>query len=289
VFWQQVANGLSLGSVYALIAVGYSLVYSILELINFAHGEVYMLGAFITLTLVLAGVNFYLAFVVAAIACATLGVLIERFAYRPLRDVQRISATLSAIAVSFILQNGALLTWGAEQRVFPPVLPDRPIRYGGVVFSSLEIAILVIAVVSVIVLELALRHTKLGLAIRAVNQDIPTASLMGVHVNRIIALVFIVGSVLAALAGVLVGNYLSVIYIRMGYLGTLKAFTAAILGGLGSVVGALVGALLLGLCESLAAAYISTGYRDAIVFLILILVLLFRPNGIMGRRVAVKV
>jgi branched-chain amino acid transport system permease protein len=288
-FWQQVINGLSLGAVYALLAVGYSVVYSILELINFAHGAVYMLGAYVTLTLMLAGVRFYLAFVIAALFCATLGIAIERFAYRPLRQTYRIAATLSAIAVSFILQNGALLHWGAEQRVFPSIVADRPIQVAGLLVSPIQVLILGVSIAAVVAIELALRWTKVGLAIRAISQDIPIASLMGVNVNALIALAFGVGSILAALGGVLVGSYLNSIYVTMGDLATLKAFTAAILGGIGSITGALLGALILGLAESLTGAYISSGYRDAIVFIILIAVLLFRPNGLMGRRIAIKV
>jgi branched-chain amino acid transport system permease protein len=288
-FWQQVINGLSLGAVYALLAVGYSVVYSILELINFAHGAVYMLGAYVTLTLMLSGVRFYFAFVIAALFCATLGIAIERFAYRPLRQTYRIAATLSAIAVSFILQNGALLHWGAEQRVFPSIVPDRPIQIAGLLVSPIQILILGVSIAAVVAIELALRWTKVGLAIRAISQDIPIASLMGVNVNALIALAFGVGSILAALGGVLVGSYLNSIYVTMGDLATLKAFTAAILGGIGSITGALLGALILGLAESLTGAYISSGYRDAIVFVILIAVLLFRPNGLMGRRIAIKV
>jgi branched-chain amino acid transport system permease protein len=288
-FWQQVVNGLSLGSVYALLAIGYSVVYSILELINFAHGAVYMLGAYVTLTLMLSGVNFYLAFVIAALFCAVLGIAIERFAYRPLRETYRIAATLSAIAVSFILENSALLHWGAEQRVFPSIVQDQPIEVGGILLSPMQILILGVCLLCVVAIEVALQRTKIGLAIRAISQDIPVASLMGVHVNALIALAFGVGSILAALGGVLVGSYLNSIYVTMGELATLKAFTAAILGGIGSVTGAFLGALILGLSESLTGAYISAGYRDGIVFIILIAVLLFRPNGLLGRRIAIKV
>lgn len=288
-FWQQVVNGLSLGAVYALLAIGYSVVYSILELINFAYGAVYMLGAFVTLTLINVGVNLFVAFVVAAAFCVVLGIGIERFAYRPLREVNRIAATLSAIAVAFILENLALLAWGAEQRVFPSIGADRPLRIGNAILSSQEVVILAISIACVVLIEVALRRTKIGLAIRAISQDIPTSSLMGVNVDLIIGITFAVGSILAALGGLLVGSYLSVIYVTMGDLATLKAFTAAILGGIGSVTGALLGALILGLSESLTAAYISAGYRDAIVFVILILVLLLKPSGLLGRRVAVKV
>jgi branched-chain amino acid transport system permease protein len=288
-FWQQVINGLSLGAVYALLAVGYSIVYSILELINFAHGAVYMLGAYVTLTLMLSGVSFYVAFAIAALFCAALGIAIERYAYRPLRQTYRIAATLSAIAVSFILQNGALLHWGAQQRVFPSIVPDQPIQVAGVLVSPMQVLILAVSLAAVVAIELALRWTKVGLAVRAVSQDIPIASLMGVNVNALISLAFGVGSILAALGGVLVGSYLNSIYVTMGDLATLKAFTAAILGGIGSITGALLGAMILGLSESLTGAYISPGYRDAIVFIILIAVLLFRPNGLMGRRIAIKV
>jgi branched-chain amino acid transport system permease protein len=288
-FWQQVINGLSLGAVYALLAVGYSIVYSILELINFAHGAVYMLGAYVTLTLMLSGVSFYVAFAIAALFCAALGIAIERYAYRPLRQTYRIAATLSAIAVSFILQNGALLHWGAQQRVFPSIVPDQPMQVAGVLVSPMQVLILAVSLAAVVAIELALRWTKVGLAVRAVSQDIPIASLMGVNVNALISLAFGVGSILAALGGVLVGSYLNSIYVTMGDLATLKAFTAAILGGIGSITGALLGAMILGLSESLTGAYISPGYRDAIVFIILIAVLLFRPNGLMGRRIAIKV
>ncbi len=200
-----------------------------------------MLGAFVTLALVTIGVNFFVAFIIGAVFCAILGVTIERFAYRPLRQVQRIAAILSAIAVSFILQNLVILFWGAQNRVFPDIIPNQIIRVKGITFSSLQIEILAISIFSVFIIEIALRRTKIGLAIRAVNQDIPISSLMGVNVNKMIALTFALGSILAALGGVLVRYYLGVVYPRMGYLGTMKAFTAAILGGMGSVLGALLG------------------------------------------------
>ncbi len=291
-FWQQLANGFSLGGVYALIAVGYSLVYSILELINFTHGQVYMLGAYVTVALMVAGANLFVAVLGGALFCALLGTTVERVAYRPIRGRARITLTLSAIAVSFILENLLLVIWGGHYRVFPKSqlveILSRPFSISGVIVFPLQYFVLVVSLLGMLILHLTLRYTKLGMAIRCVAEDIPIAKLMGIKADQIIAIVFSAGSILAAVSGVLVGMYLGLIYPGMAYPATMKAFTACILGGIGSVPGALLGGLILGVSESLVAAYLTTEYREAVVFIFLIAVLLLRPSGILGRKIARK-
>ena len=304
IFTQQLVNGLVLGSVYALVALGYTMVYGILELINFAHGEVTMMGALVSLAAIgaltaagvpLPGAVIVLFGLLAAIAvCALLGFSIERIAYRPLRNAPRLAPLITAIGVSIVLQNVAMLIWGKQYIPFPPLLTITHYDFAGATITNLQILIIVLSFTAMGGLLLLINKTRLGRAMRATAQAPQVASLMGVNVNSIIALTFVLGSMLAAVAGVMVAAYYGLAHYYMGFLLGLKAFTAAVLGGIGNVAGAMLGGLLLGIIESLGASYIGplTGgvlgshYQDAFAFFVLILVLVFRPSGLLGERVA---
>jgi branched-chain amino acid transport system permease protein len=303
IFLQQLINGLVLGSVYALVALGYTMVYGILELINFAHGEITMMGAMVSLAVIgalalaapgLPGVLILGAGLAVAIpVCVALGLLIERVAYRPLRHAPRLAPLITAIGVSIILQNVAMLIWGKQYIPFPAILPQGRHVVFGASISDTQIAILVLAVLIMLALILMVQKTRLGRAMRATAQSRQVASLMGVDVNRVIASTFVIGSALAAVAGVMVSAYYGLAHYYMGFLLGLKAFSAAVLGGIGNLGGAMLGGLLLGLIESFGAGYIGdlTGgflgshYQDVFAFFVLIAVLVFRPQGLLGARV----
>ena len=290
--WQllsvQLLNGIVLGSIYALIALGYTMVWNIMEFINFAHGEVYMVGAFVGLTTVLAGAPLILGFITGAAAAALLGVVIERLAYRPLRGTPKINLLISAIGVSIILQNLAQVVWGARPKVFPSPFLDLSVQVAGININYQQIFIIALALILMVGLQLWIKNSMMGKALRGSAQDLEAAQLMGIPTNRVVSLTFAIGSALGAIAGILVGP-LFLVYPTMGSLAGLKAFTAAVLGGIGNIAGAMLGGILLGSIESLAAAYLSSGYRDAIAFTVLILVLLFRPWGLLGRPTREKV
>jgi branched-chain amino acid transport system permease protein len=299
---QQVLNGLILGSLYALVALGYTMVYGILELINFAHGEIVMLGALVSVTvlaaLTAAGVPVVLALplaLAAAVAvCVSTGVLVERVAYRPLRNAPRLAPLITAIGVSIVLQNLAMIIWGRQYLSFPPVLDIQIFELHGATVTNVQILIVAVAGVTMAGLLLLVQRTRLGRAMRATAQNREVAGLMGVDVNRVIAATFAVGSALAAVAGLLIAAYYGIAHYNMGFMLGLKAFSAAVLGGIGNIPGALLGGLLLGVIESLGAGYIGdlTGgflgshYQDIFAFFILILVLIIRPSGLLGERVA---
>jgi branched-chain amino acid transport system permease protein len=303
IFLQQLVNGLVLGSVYALVALGYTMVYGILELINFAHGEITMMGAMVSLAVIGAlalaapglpgGVILLAGLAVAIPVCMALGLLIERVAYRPLRNAPRLAPLITAIGVSIILQNVAMLIWGKQYIPFPPILPQGRHDIFGATISDTQIAILVLAVLIMAALILVVQKSRLGRAMRATAQSRQVASLMGVDVNRVIASTFVIGSALAAIAGVMVSAYYGLAHYYMGFLLGLKAFSAAVLGGIGNLGGAMLGGLLLGLIESFGAGYIGdlTGgflgshYQDVFAFFVLIAVLVFRPSGLLGARV----
>jgi len=296
--FQQLANGVAWGSIYALIALGYTMVYGILRLINFAHGDVYMVGAFAAYFIARAlgagdAASPLLAAVVllgAMLACALLGVLIELFAYRPVRKSPRLTALITAIGVSLLLENAGIRLFGADPKFFPQVIAPRTILLGqGVVVTNHQIMVVVVSVLLMIGLTLFVQRTRTGKAMRAVSFNRDAASLMGIHVDRIITITFAVGSALAAAAGVLVGLANPKIEPLMGIMPGIKAFVAAVLGGIGSIPGAMIGGLLMGISEYLVVGYISSTYRDAIAFVILIIVLLVRPAGLLGRHVAEKV
>jgi len=299
---QQLVNGLILGSLYALVALGYTMVYGILELINFAHGEIVMLGAMVSVTvlgtLAALGMPIPLALVAslaAAVAmCVSTAVLVERVAYRPLRNAPRLAPLITAIGVSIILQNLAMIVWGRQYLSFPPVLDIEIYDLAGATVTNVQVLIVVVAALVMGGLLLLVQRTRLGRAMRATAQNREVAGLMGVDVNRVIAATFAVGSALAAVAGLLIAAYYGIAHYNMGFILGLKAFSAAVLGGIGNVPGALLGGLLLGVIESLGAGYIGdiTGgflgshYQDIFAFFILILVLVFRPSGLLGEQVA---
>jgi branched-chain amino acid transport system permease protein len=281
-FFQQLINGLTTGSVYALIALGYTMIYGILGLINFAQGEIYMCGAFVTVLLLATGeVNFYLAFALGMAAAALLGVVLERVAFRPLRGCHPLVPLISAIGASIFLQSLGLLLFGPSNRPFPIQFTFSSIKIAGLGVSTLQITILAVALAFMGLLIIFVRYTMYGKAIMACALDRDTARLMGINVDRMVSLTFLVGSALSGAAGVMMAVYYNATYPRMGLLPGLKAFSAAVLGGVGNVPGAILGGMLLGVAESLGAAYISSGFKDAIAFAILILVLLLRPQGIL--------
>lgn len=304
IFLQQLVNGVTVGSVYALVALGYTMVYGIIGLINFAHGEVVMVGAMIATTLVvgLAGaepgaVSAWLMLAAALAAaipvCMALGWTAERFAYRPLRRAPRLAALITAIGVSIILQNVAMMIWGRNYLSFPHIVEPLVFQLGGARISLLQILIVVVAIAIMTGLLLVVHRTRLGTAMRATAQNREVAGLMGININTVISAAFLIGSALAAVAGVMVATYYGVSQYTMGFMLGLKAFTAAVLGGIGNLAGAMLGGLLLGIIESLGAGYIGdltngifgSNYQDVFSFIVLILVLVFRPSGLLGERV----
>ena len=288
---QQLLNGITWGSIYALIALGYTMVYGVLKLINFAHGEVYMMGAMAGYYAAHAlGVasspslgSLVLVLSVSMAACGLLGALIERVAYRPLRGAGRLAPLITAIGVSLLLQNAGQLVFGADPKFFPALLrSEEVLRVGQIAISNIQIAVLATAIALMAGLQYVVKRTRFGRAMRAVSYDAPAAALMGVPVDRVILGTFVLGSMLAAAAGILVGLSNPKIDPLMGLMPGLKAFVAAVLGGIGSVPGAMVGGLLLGVIETLVTGYLSSTYRDAIAFVILVLILLYRPTGLFG-------
>jgi branched-chain amino acid transport system permease protein len=299
-FLQQLINGLTLGSVYALIALGYTMVYGILELINFAHGEIYMLGAYLGIIFLgfftaigLTSYNLPLALVLtlllSIIFCSSYGFTIEKIAYKPLRKAPRLSPLISAIGVSIFLQNYVMLTQGATDKVFPHIIGGSTIEFMSVSMTYLQLFILLTSGGLMVALHLFVVKTKMGKAMRAVAQDKIMASLVGINIDTVISTTFIIGSGLAAVAGVMVAMYYGLVNYFIGYIAGIKAFTAAVLGGIGSVPGAVFGGIVLGLVESLGASYISSEYKDAYAFVILIIVLLIKPSGLFGKGVSEKV
>jgi branched-chain amino acid transport system permease protein len=300
---QQLVNGLTLGAVYALIALGYSMVYGILQLLNFAHGDVYMVGAFVgfgVLSLlapgnkpVIPGWLIILVMLLAAmLVSGALGVVIEWFAYRPLRGAPRIAPLISALGVSFFLQNAVLLTLSANYRVIRTevLIPLRlGVDIGPARFSAVRLLVILTAILLMFALDALVRRTRLGRAMRAVAIDREAAAMMGVDVDRVIVMTFFIGSALAGAAGVLVGLAFTQVWHLMGFTAGLKGFTAAVVGGIGNIPGAMLGGLLLGLVESLAIGFISPTYKDLITFVVLVLVLLIRPTGLLGARIQQKV
>ena len=290
-FLQQMINGLSLGSIYALIALGYTMVYGIIKLINFAHGDVYMLGAFVAFyATTFFHLNFFVALVVAMVLCGVLGVVIERIAYKPLRHATRITALITAMGVSYVLEYTTQYFAGSEVKTFPTDLLDNTaFSFGGVRITMMQIYIFVITIVLMIILTYIISKTKMGRAMRAVSVDEDAAKLMGINVDTTISFTFFLGSCLAGVAGVLVGVYYNSINPLMGMTPGLKAFIAAVFGGIGNIPGAMIGGLFIGIAETLVTAYGSSLYKDAIVYVILILVLILKPDGLLGKNVKEKV
>lgn len=289
---QQLINGISLGSIYALIALGYTMVYGIINLINFAHGDVYMVGAYVGFFLT---TNLHMGFlpslVISMAACSILGVVIEKIAYKPIRNSTRIAALITAISVSLFLEYGMMYFVKAETRTFPNVLPEKQIRFlnGSVVIDYKNVYIIVITIALMLILQYVIYRTKTGKAMRAVSMDPKAAELMGVSMNNTISMTFAIGSALAGAAGVLVGVYYNTINPLMGITPGIKAFVAAVIGGIGVIPGAVFGGFFLGMIETVVSAAGGSMYKDAVAFAILILVLVLKPNGLMGRNIKEKV
>ena len=300
---QTIVNGLTLGSVYALIALGYSMVYGILKLLNFAHGDVYMVGAYIGYGMLIILVPasgpllpiplvILLMLLVAMVGCALLGVAIERFAYRPLRNAPRIAPLISALGVSFVLQNLIQLTISPRPFSYGSgtLIPvDSGLTFGGIQVSTARILVIGTTILLMLALTYFVQNTRTGRAMRAVAMDIDAAAMMGVDVDRVVLVTFLLGSALAGAAGVLVGIVFLSIQHTMGFLAGLKGFTASVVGGIGNIPGAVLGGLLLGLAEAFASVYISVTFKDAVAFFILVMVLLVKPGGLLGRVAVQKV
>ena len=320
---QQIINGLTTGSVYAIVALGYTMVYGVIQLINFAHGEVVMIGAMVAFSVIMAmvglplppGVVVLLGVLAAIPVCMAIGYLLERLAYRPLRHAPRLAPLITAIGMSIILQHLALLIWGRDPRAFPQIMENTSFAIGGAAISSVQIAIILLSFSMMAGLTWFVYKTRFGIAIRATAEDVRVAGLMGVDANRVIAATFVIGAGLGAVAGVMVGTYYGIAHYTMGFILGLKAFSAAVLGGIGNLAGAMLGGLVLGLVEALGTGYIGdmtdlchwpvardmlaarceadghvvlfgSNYQDVFAFLVLILVLVFRPSGLLGERVS---
>jgi branched-chain amino acid transport system permease protein len=303
VFLQQLINGLSLGGIYALIALGYTMVYGIIELINFAHGDVYTLGTFFALAVLTAlGVSgevhgpaligvVALAVISAMLLCGITGVVIERLAYRRLRNAPRLAPLITAIGVSFILENVMQLWRGPSPVAFPDVIPNPSYHVGSVAIAAKQILVIALAVLMMIALQFFITRTKMGKAMRATAQDRDAAQLMGINVNTTIAMTFLIGSALAGAAGFVSGVYYGTTWFFNGFEAGLKAFTAAVLGGIGNIAGAMLGGFLIGVIEAIATQYIPQGaqWSNVVVFSVLVLVLIFRPSGLLGEALPEKV
>jgi len=291
-FLSYLVNGISLGSVYAIIALGYSMVYGIAKMLNFAHGDVIMIGAFISFSATQYwGMPPVISVVLSVMVCTALGILIERLAYKPLRQATSLAVLITAIGMSYLLQNIALLVWGANPKSFPSVvnLGTLSLMGGQLIISGTAVVTIIACVIIMIVLTLFINKTKMGKAMRVVSQDRGAAELMGINVNSTISITFAIGSALAAIAGVLLCSAYPKLVPTTGSMPGIKAFTAAVFGGIGSIPGALLGGVLLGIIEIFTRAYISTQLSDAIVFAVLIIVLLVKPTGLLGRKIHEKV
>ena len=289
-FIQTLISGLSLGSIYALIALGYTMVYGIAKMLNFAHGDIIMIGAYAGILAVLnAGMPPVLAVLICIVVCTLLGVIIERFAYKPLRQASPLSVLITAIGVSYFLQNIALIAFGSQQKAFPSLITLPTITIGSISVDGITILTLAVTAVIMVVLTFFINCTRLGKAMRAVSEDKGAAELMGISVNRTITMTFAIGSALAAFASIFYG--MTYVYIKptTGAMPGIKAFTAAVFGGIGSIPGAMLGGIMLGLIEQFSKTYISTLWADAIVFGVLVVVLVVKPTGLLGKAVREKV
>jgi len=297
-FLELCCSGVTRGSIYALIALGYTMVYGIIQLINFAHGEIYMIGAFVALIVsgVLTiygfsgGAILVLAALVAVVYAAAYGYTLEKIAYRPLRNAPRLSPLISAIGMSLFLQNYVMLAQTPDFLPFPSLIPEfaflDPVAH---IIGSAELVILVTSALAMTALTLLIKYTRIGKAMRATQQDMAMARLVGINVDRVISTTFVIGSMLAAIGGVLVASYIGQVNFFIGFMAGVKAFTAAVLGGIGSIPGAVLGGLVLGLSEAFAAGYVSSAYEDVFAFGVLVLILILRPAGLLGRVVRQKV
>ncbi|MDF9824585.1 branched-chain amino acid transport system permease protein [Breznakia sp. PF5-3] len=292
-FIQQLINGLSIGSVFALIALGYTMVYGIIKLINFAHGDIYMVGAFVgyfCITRLASGFfGLILALVIAMAACAILGVIIEKVAYKPLRNASRITALITAMGVSYFLQYTMVYFVGPSKRVMPAPFENTVFKIGGITFNLSTVIIIAVTIFLMLLLQYVVKRTKMGKAMRAVSADPDAARLMGINVNQTISFTFAIGSALAGAAGVLIGIHYNSIEPLMGTIPGLKAFIAAVFGGIGIIPGAMFGGISIGVIQTFAAGYISSLWQDAVVYALLIFILVVKPSGLLGKNVKEKV
>jgi len=297
-FIELLLSGLTRGSIYALIALGYTMVYGIIELINFAHGEIYMIGAFTALIISgimtmygFAGLSvFFTAMIIAVLYSSAYGYTIEKIAYKPLRNSPRLSPLISAIGMSIFLQNYVMLAQTSDFMPFPTLIPDfECLSLIDYMIGGPELVILITTVIVMAALSILIKYTRIGKAMRATAQDKTMAMLVGIDINRMISITFIIGSALAAIAGVLIASYIGQINFYIGFIAGIKAFTAAVLGGIGSIPGAVFGGLVLGLTESFATGYVSSDYEDVFAFALLVLILIIRPSGLIGRKMTQKV
>lgn len=293
IFLQHLTNGISLGSLYALIAIGYTMVYGILRLINFAHGDIFMLGVYLTYYGVLfTPIPWWLVFIIAPLLTGLIGLLLEKVAYKPLRGSARITILISAIGASFLLQNLGIVVFGGRPRAFPiPKLLNHVIKLRGVSINIVTFIIPAVTILLLISLNYFTKKTKTGMAMRALSKDYETASLMGIDINRIISITFFMGSFLAAIGGILWGARYPQLMPLMGAMPGLKSFIAAVVGGIGNITGAVIGGFILGLGEIMLVAFLPrlSGYRDAFAFVLLIIILLVKPSGLMGDKITEKV
>jgi len=285
---QLIANGIIAGGIYSLVALGYTMVYGILKFINFAHGEIFMIGAYIAwLFNVIFGVNILIAFLISMIGCAILGFIIEKVAYKPLRKASRLAPLITAIGISLLLQSIALLAFGAQIRTFRTGTIERGIPILGASITKIQIIIILVSLVLMLLLHFFVKYSRTGKAVRAVADNPELASTIGINIDKVISIVFIIGSALAAAAGVLIGieqNLQPTMGVSIG----IKAFTAAVIGGIGNIYGALIGGYLIGLIENIGIWFIPSGYKDAIAFFVLLIMLLFRPEGLFGKKEAAE-
>ncbi len=298
IFLQQLINGLTIGSLYALVALGYTMVYGVMKLINFAHGDLVAFSAYVGLTVfsqffgasTASFINVIIIFLLTAIIVAFVGVLLERLAYRPLRTAPRLSAVVSALGAALVIQNGIMLIWGPNMQIFPAdLLPSTSWNLGGVILTFTQVVILALSAVLMAALYIFINKTKMGTAIRATAIDQDAAKLMGINVNRVIMMIFVIGSMLGAIGGLFIGIYYRALTFDMGWLYGLNAFIAAIIGGIGNIPGAMLGGLMLGLFNAMIAGYISTEWAETFTFVLLIIILIVRPTGILGEKTAEKV
>ena len=289
-FLSYLINGLGLGSVYAIIALGYTMVYGIAKMLNFAHGDIIMIGAYVAFfALSRFQLPLFVSVILSIVVCTILGVVIERLAYKPLRQASSLSVLITAIGVSYFLQNAAQLLWTSNTKVFPSIVSNAYLKIGDLSISYLTIITIAVCIAIMIVLTLFISKTKTGMAMRACSEDKGAAMLMGINVNTTISITFAIGSGLAAIASILLCASYPSVYPTLGSMPGIKAFTAAVFGGIGSIPGAFLGGLMLGVIETLTKAYISTQLSDAIVFAVLIVVLLIKPTGLLGKKISEKV
>lgn len=289
-FLEQLINGLSVGSVYALIALGYTMVYGVARMINFAHGDIIMVGSYtLYVCYNILGMPEIVSIIITIIFCSLLGITIERIAYKPLRKASSLAVLITAIGMSYLLQALALLIFGANPITFPSIINAPPVKIGRVTISGITIITFIVTVICMLALTYFINRTKAGSAMRAASEDKPAAELMGINVNKTISMVFAIGSALAGVAGILYISQYPYLMPTLGGMPGIKAFVAAVIGGIGNIPGAMLGGILLGVIESLSKAYISTQLSDAIVFGVLVLVLLVKPSGLLGRNSIEKV